>query len=124
MIIFCKDFNLSAIILFGSRLPQRKGLKKDYALSILPRGRIEEGERLSLICQLSQILKTDDLDLVILNSTSPLLQYEIAQKGQIIYERDKGSFNQFQWYALQRWNDNRKFYNLASKYIKDYLKRK
>ena len=52
---------------------------------------------------------------------SPLIQYEVATYGRLLYEKKPGSFDRFRWQAVQRWNDNKKFSNLNLDYVKDYL---
>lgn len=118
----CKDFNLSFVALFGSQATDRKGFKDDYDIAVLTsQGRIGEAKELELICSFSQLLQTDNLDLVILNSARPLLQYEVAQEGKLLYEVEEGSFNTFRWRAIQIWNDNKKFNNLNMDYVEGYL---
>lgn len=118
----CQDFDLSFVVLFGSRATGRKGFKNDYDIAVLTSSaRIGETKELELICRFSQLLQTDNLHLVILNFAHPLLQYEVAQEGKLLYEVEEGSFNTFRWRAIQRWNDNRKFSNLNMNCIEDYL---
>ena len=118
----CKDFDLSFAVLFGSRATGRKGFRDDYDIAVLvSQGRIGESKELELICRFSQSLETDDFDLVILNFAHPLLQYEVAQEGKLLYELEKGSFDRFRWRAIQGWNDNKKFNNLHMDYVEEYL---
>ena len=45
--------------------------------------------RFKLIDELTRILKTDKIDVVMLNDTeSPELKYNILQEGELIFERD------------------------------------
>jgi len=118
----CKDFGLSFVVLFGSQATRRERFKDDYDIAVLAfQGGIKEAEQVELICRFSQLLETDNLDLVILNFAHPLLQYEVAQEGKLLYEVEEGSFDRFRWRAIQSWNDNKKFNNLNMDYIEDYL---
>jgi predicted nucleotidyltransferase len=101
----CREFGLSFIVLFGSRASGNKGFKRDYDIAVLPSRPLEEKEELGLICKIARDLQSDDLDLIFLDRSAPLLGYEIAMNGSLIYEKDEGSFNNFRWRALQRWND-------------------
>lgn len=118
----CKDFGLSFVVLFGSKATCRKGFKDDYDIGVLAfhRGR-KEAKQVELICRFSQLLETDNLDLVILNFAHPLLQYEVAQEAKLLCEVEEGSFDRFRWRAIQSWNDNKKFNNLNMDYIEGYL---
>ena len=118
----CKDFDLSFVVLFGSQATRRKGFKDDYDIAVLAsQGGIKEAEEMKLICRFSQLLETDNLDLVILNFAHPLLQYEVAQEGELLCEVEEGSFDRFRWRAIQNWNDNKKFNNLNVDYVEHYL---
>ena len=117
----CEEFSLSFVVLFGSQLPGKKGLKGDYDIAVFSEGKISDDQDLELVSRFSQILETDALDVVILNFASPLMQYEVATYGRVLYEKKPGSFDRFRWHAVQRWNDNKKFSNLNLDYVKDYL---
>lgn len=117
----CEEFSLSFVVLFGSQLPGRKGLKDDYDIAVLSEDKISDDEDLELVSRFSQVLESDALDVVILNFAAPLIQYEVATCARLLFERKRGSFNRFRWRAVQRWNDNKKFSNLNLDYVKDYL---
>lgn len=118
----CQDFHLSFVVLFGSRAFREKGFKEDYDLAVFCQRHFNFEEEIELAGKFSQILQNDALDLVILNRASPLLQYEVATSGQLLFEQDIGSFNTFCWRALQVWNDNKKFYQQNLAYVKSFLK--
>ena len=118
----CQEFGLSFVVLFGSRASGKKGFKDDYDLGVFSSPSLKEKEELALICRFSQVLRSDALDVVFLDQSPPLLCYEIANNGLLLYERDEGSFDRFRWQALQRWNDVKKFYAQNRPYIKNYLK--
>ena len=117
----CEEFSLSFVVLFGSQLPGRKGLKGDYDIAVFSEDKISDDEDLELVSRFSQILESDAVDVVILNFAAPLIQYEVATYARLLYERNPGSFDRFRWQAVQRWNDNKKFSNLNLDYVKDYL---
>jgi len=121
LVRICKKFRLSFVVLFGSQLLPKKGFKGDYDIAVFFRDGISSDKELELISRFSQVLSSDAVDVVILNFAHPLIQYEVATCGQLLYEREAGSFDRFRWQAIQRWNDNKKFSNLQLEYIKDYL---
>jgi predicted nucleotidyltransferase len=118
----CQEFGLSFVVLFGSRASGKRGFKEDYDIGAFSPHPVKEKEKLALICRFSQILGSDALDLVFLNQSPPLLCYEVATTGRLLYERDEGSFDRFRWQALQRWNDTKKFYAQNRLYIEDYVR--
>lgn len=118
----CRDFRLSFVVLFGSRAFKEKGFKEDYDIAVFCQRPFNFDKEIELIAKFSQILQNDAMDLVILNRVSPLLQYEVATSGRLLYEQVIGSFNTFCWRALQTWNDNKKFYRQNLAYVKSFLK--
>jgi len=117
----CEEFRLSFVVLFGSQLLAKKGFKNDYDIAVSFRDKMSSDKELELISRFSQVLSSDAVDMVILNFAHPLIQYEVATCGRLLYERETGLFDRFRWQAVQRWNDNKKFSHLKLDYIKDYL---
>lgn len=77
--------------LFGSQAKGKKGPLSDYDFAIY----MEAGDkrkafeiRLQLLGEMSKILHTDKIDLIILNNVmSPELKYNIIKEGNLIFER-------------------------------------
>jgi predicted nucleotidyltransferase len=78
--------------LFGSRAGQACGPTSDYDFAVYF-GDTKAGRmfsiKLDLITQISHILKSDRVDIVILNLTkSPELKYAVVKEGILIFERE------------------------------------
>jgi hypothetical protein len=63
------------------------------------------GFRAYLITELMELLKSDRVDVVILNEASPLLRFQVVRYGLPIYERDRPERIQFQASAFCRYFD-------------------
>jgi hypothetical protein len=78
--------------LFGSTAKGDRGPMSDYDFAIFLDERDKQEitrVRFKLIDELSRTLKTDKIDVVMLNDTeSPELKYNILQEGELIFERD------------------------------------
>ncbi|MBU3942862.1 nucleotidyltransferase domain-containing protein [Patescibacteria group bacterium] len=82
---------IKLVYLFGSRATGKIGPMSDYDFAVY----LDEKDskkrfeiRLELISKVCGILKTDDVDLVILNDIkSPLLKYNIICGGKVILEK-------------------------------------
>ncbi len=120
----CFEFGLSFVALFGSRVKERKSFKRNFDFAVLAQKSLSDNKELELIGRFSQILKSNDVDVAILNFASPLLQYEVAREATLLYERVPGSFNDFRSLAIRKWDDNKKFSDLKIDYIKDFIKEK
>jgi len=88
--LFLKYPQIKLVYLFGSQASQKTGPLSDYDFAFY----LEEKDKkksfdlkLDLISSLSRILKTDNIDVVILNEVeSPELKYNIIKEGKLIYE--------------------------------------
>jgi predicted nucleotidyltransferase len=71
--------------LFGSRARGQAGPLSDTDVAVYLDRRIKLGDyRLNLMEKLSKILKSDHLDLVVLNQAPPLLRHEIIKYGRLL----------------------------------------
>lgn len=83
---------IKLVYLFGSRAKKDTGPLSDYdfAIYVETKDAKKRGElQLELIAELSRFLKTDKIDLVMLNLTeSPELKYNIIKDGKLIFEKE------------------------------------
>jgi len=90
--LFQAKLQIKLVYFFGSQVSQKTGPLSDYDFAFY----LEEKNRkklfdlkLDLISGLSRILKTDKIDVVILNEAeSPELKYNIIKEGKLIYETE------------------------------------
>ena len=83
---------IKLVYLFGSQACETSGPLSDYDFAFY----IDEKDKkklfdlkLNLISKLSQLLKSDKIDVVILNmAESPELKYNIIKEGKLIFERE------------------------------------
>lgn len=122
--VLCCEFGLSFVALFGSRARKKRCFKGDFDLAVLSQRTLDDDKELELVARFSQILKSNKVDVIVLNFASPLLQYEVAREAVLLYEKIEGSFNDFRCLAIRKWDDNKKFSNLKIDYIKDFIKEK
>lgn len=83
---------IKLVYFFGSRSRQEHGKLSDYDFAIyldtLNRNRMYE-IKIDIIVGISRLLKTDGIDVVILNLTdNPDLKYLIIKEGRLIYEKE------------------------------------
>jgi len=89
------DKNIALLYLFGSQARGDAGPMSDHDFAIQFDGlSVEEqfNKKLDLMSRLASILKTDTLDLVVMNTLDkPELKLAIIQEGKIIFEREDAS---------------------------------
>ena len=91
-IVFQKYPEIKLVYFFGSKAKRSCGPLSDYDFAVYF-GDIEDNRmfsiKLDLITQISRILKSDRVDIVILNLTkSPELKYVILKEGILVFERE------------------------------------
>jgi len=110
--------------LFGSRAEGKAGPLSDFDIAILLDNRVDKREgfnyRLKLLNDLSFILKTRKLDVVIMNDAPLLLNYNVIKEGKVLYCRDELARMRFETYVLSRYLD-RRYYD--ERHIKMGIKR-
>lgn len=123
--LFASDDNVVLAFAFGSIAAGKMHPASDIDIAVLLRScqdRHEYAEiALSLSEQLSITLSTDRVDLVILNTASPLLMFEVATKGILIYQRQVGLADNFKLKAVKMRMDAKKFIELDKVAVKKFL---
>lgn len=80
------------VYFFGSRASGKEGPLSDFDFAVLldeKNAQKRFNTRIEIISKLSEALKTDKVDVVILNDTkSPELKFSIIKDGKIIYEKE------------------------------------
>jgi predicted nucleotidyltransferase len=93
--------------LFGSYVHDKAGATSDIDIAILL-DRSKEGLYSSyreLMLGVREVLGTERFDLLLLNDTSPTLQFEIISEGQLIYSHDEQVLNAFEMNVIRRFQD-------------------
>lgn len=88
-----KDQDITALFLFGSCARGKHTRLSDVDLAILlapgyPRADYFK-KKLALLPLITTTLRTDEVDLVILNSAPYSLVYQILTQGQLLYEKEE-----------------------------------
>lgn len=88
--IFESHPEIKLVYFFGSRAVGKEGPLSDYDFAVYldEKDKIKMADlKFALLDELERLLKTDKIDVVILNlAESPELKYNIIQHGKLIYE--------------------------------------
>ena len=83
------DKDISLTYLFGSFASEKERKLSDVDIAVLLKEGIEPLEKqLNLLSEITFILKTDEVDLVILNRAPISLQYTIISEGKLLVNRE------------------------------------
>ena len=102
-----------AVYLYGSHAEGRANALSDMDIGVLARDGLAR-ERLweiedALAADLGRALRTDNLDLIVLNLAPLRIQYEVITRGEVLYSADDGARADFESYSLRRYWDFKKY---------------
>lgn len=115
--LFCEE-TLKLVIIFGSTASGRTHRKSDIDLAFLYTIPIDQ---LALANQVIRLLRTDHVDVVDLGRASPLVQFAIAQTGQVLFERAPSTYPEFCSLAFRRYVDTKKLRDARVQAIRRFL---
>jgi predicted nucleotidyltransferase len=110
--------DLELAIVFGSAAAGRARYESDLDVAIRCAGVADLD---ALFLALAPRLKTNRLDLVDLRHAGPLLAFEVARSGVLLYERSPGLFRQFQSLASRRYADAKRLRDAQKRSIEVFL---
>jgi predicted nucleotidyltransferase len=106
------------VVLFGSVARGRSRPDSDLDVAVRCDGPADPD---ALYLLLAPRLTTSLLDLVDLRRTGSLLAFHVARHGQVLYERDPGTFRSFQSLASRRYCDTDKLRRAQRRSIHAFL---
>jgi predicted nucleotidyltransferase len=110
--------DLELLILFGSAARGRIRETSDVDVAV----RSDAAADLdALFMALAPRLKSDRHDLVDLRRAGPLLAFEVARSGYLLFERSPGLFREFQSLAARRYADTRKLRDAQKRSLQVFL---
>ena len=102
---------IKLVYLFGSTVSGRVTALSDIDIAILiDKNQVKEefypyGYKAHIIADLMKLLKTNKIDLVILNGTSPLLRHRVLYTGKLVYAKSEEERIKFQIESINKYND-------------------
>ena len=106
-----KRHPLTAAYLFGSQANGATGPLSDVDIALLfPRAfKRHDREAIStrIFNEVTTLLGTDELDLVVLETSPVLLRYDIVTRGQLLFTKDKEATDRFHFETIQLFEDFR-----------------
>lgn len=95
--------------LFGSQAEGKTGPLSDIDVAVLFDREVPSSEyfdrKLKVMGKLSDLWKTDNLDLVVLNQSPPLITHRILKEGRVLFSQDKKKRLEFELRAVMRYLD-------------------
>jgi predicted nucleotidyltransferase len=111
-----KKYDINLLLAFGSYQTERFTKDSDIDLGYLAKRAFSPEEELQLLKDLVLLYRRDRIDLVNVGKASPLLMYELAIHGRILYE-ENDSFLRFKLKASARYADTGHLRRLRQSYL-------
>jgi uncharacterized protein len=112
------DSGLQLIVLFGSLAKGLRNRKSDIDLAFLYDMPFDI---VQVTNHVSQLLRSDAIDIVDLRTASPLLRFSAMQNGKVLYECSQGIFSSTYSLAFRRYVDTKKLRDAQQLAIRNYL---
>lgn len=108
--------------IFGSTANGRQRLDSDVDIAVLLDTSVLNSRylkyRLQLMADLGSLLHRSDVDLVILNQSTPLLAHRVLSKGKLIFERSAKERVRFQVRTASLYSDLVPMFETQIRYLK------
>lgn len=107
------DDSILFALLIGSEAKNEAGPLSDVDIAVYLDPSLSEQENLRIVLSLGTALEMDlkreDIDIVVLNESSPALKFSAVQSGIPLLVRDEGEYEDFIIRTLSEYYDNRYF---------------
>jgi len=111
-----RKFGLRLIVLFGSTARGVMNRESDIDLGVLSEKPLSLVQRRRLWSALSAFFPAD-VDLTMLDHADPLVSYQVASEGVILFETIPFAWETWKSYAVRRYWDTDKFRESQSAYL-------
>ena len=127
---FANQPEIIVAYLFGSQAKDTAGPMSDIDLAVLVSPAVSHekkypfGYRAHLITELSRVLHTNELDVIVLNEVPPLLKFQVIYHGEVIFCRSKNKRLDFQLQTFNEYQDIRPMLAVQYDYMLKRLEKK
>lgn len=111
-----KKYQLRLMVLFGSAARGTAHASSDLDIGILSKNKLSHTKRLSLWSDLSRLFN-QEVDLTVLNYPNPVLDFEIAKEGILLFESEEHSWENWKSFRVRHYWDTEKFREDLSQFI-------
>jgi len=113
----CKKYDVKLLILHGSYAKGTATEKSDLDVGLLFKNGIKKIDYFKVIGDFEELFG-NNFDPALLNGTEPMINYQVALNGKVLYEDKKGDFNNYKIGSIAKYMDTKKFRELERLYIK------
>ncbi|GAB4582121.1 MAG: hypothetical protein Fur0022_48760 [Anaerolineales bacterium] len=109
-------FHLRLIVLFGSTVRGYTHSESDMDVGVFVEKKLTNSKRMALWSQLSRLFPRD-VDLSVLNHIDPVIAFQIAKEGMVLFEAEPDAWENWKSYVSRQYWDTEKFRADLSKFV-------
>ena len=113
-----KKYNLSLILMHGSQVTGKTHSKSDTDIAVMEKSGNKDLDILGLYGDLTNLLKTDGIDITNITHANPLLAFAVARRSKLL-SGSKEDYESFLRTAFFKYNDYRPYLKMEHEFIKE-----
>jgi len=120
VIPWCQQQPVSLCVLFGSQATDQMHPQSDVDLAVWPAQVLPVTARLEWVVELETRLNQDVSLVIVSPDLDPVLQFEIARQGQLIFEARAGLWEEERLHLWHAYNDSLPFRRAARQHLHEF----
>lgn len=113
--------NLDLIVLFGSWAKNRAIKESDIDIGIYSKSGLDFDKKINISKDFSELFESNNIDVSIISSNSPLLMYSILKDGKVLYEKENSLVNKLRFYAWKLLAESKSFRDHSFSLLKNKI---
>jgi len=97
-----EKYNMKMLVYFGSYQTEYYNKDSDIDIAFLTARPIALDDQISLLEDIIHFHRKSEIDLVDLRKADPVLRYEVALNGRVLYEKEEGLFERYGLFYIKR----------------------
>lgn len=102
-----EKYNIELLVYFGSYGTEFYNSESDIDIAFLSSDNLKGKDKLNLLEELIHYHKKSEIDLVDLRTADPILKYEIAINGRLLYEKEENLFERYSMFYIKSIYENK-----------------
>ncbi|MCX6719028.1 MAG: nucleotidyltransferase domain-containing protein [Candidatus Taylorbacteria bacterium] len=116
-----EKYGVSLIVLFGSQVKGKTHKESDFDIAYYSEKKLDFNEEIKLDSNLTDVFRSNEVQLINLKKASPLLAREITRDCIILFERKDNIFNDLLIYTIRMYDEARSLFRLRAQYVADRI---
>lgn len=117
-----ENFGVEFLIYFGSFQTEYYNSESDIDIAFLTARPLSFERKIHLLEELILFHRKSEIDLVDLRTAEPLLRYEVARSGRVLYERETGLFERYGLFYVKQCYELKPVFEAEMHNIGEYIR--